>query len=159
MIFASTVTGAGVRPSPRAQDRPTVFAVDGDPAARVSLEMLIRRAGWQPETFACAEEFLSYLRCLRPSCLVRDLALPDISGLELQRRVGADIPIIFVTGRNDVAMTVQAMKAGAVAFLTKPFSGDVVVGAIQQAIECSKAALGRRLAQRCARPLRKPRPT
>lgn len=147
MTIASIVTDAGVRLSPAAQSRSTVFVVDGDAGTRRSLEALIRRAGWQPETFACAEEFLAYQRLLSPSCLVLDLALPDISGLELQKRVAADcaeMPIIFVTGQNDVAMTVQAMKAGAIEFLTKPFGDDTVVGAIHQAIECSKAALDRK---------------
>jgi len=147
MTMASAVTDAGVRLPPAVRDRPTVFVVDGDAATRVSLETLIRHAGWRSETFACAKEFLSHSRLVSPSCLVLDLTLPDISGLELQKRVGADcaeMPIIFVTSQNDVAMTVQAMKAGAIEFLTKPFSDDTVVSAIHRAIECSKAALDRK---------------
>src|SRR5215813_12412400 len=117
MTMASAVTDAGVRLPPAVRDRPTVFVVDGDAATRVSLETLIRHAGWRSETFACAKEFLSHSRLVSPS------------GLELQKRVGADcaeMPIIFVTSQNDVAMTVQAMKAGAIEFLTKPFSDDTV---------------------------------
>lgn len=133
---------------PRSQSKPAVFVVDSDPSARKALETLIRRAGWQPEPFTCAEEFLSCRRCSGPTCLVLDLALPNLSGLELQRRVAADrpeMPIIFITGYTDVPMTVQAMKAGAAEFLTKPFRDDVVVSAIGQAIEWSSAALERRI--------------
>jgi FixJ family two-component response regulator len=106
---------------------------------------LIRFAGWQPETFASAQEFLSCPKVLEPSCLILDVNLPDLNGLDLQKRVAADwihMPIIFITGYGDVPMTVRAMKAGAVEFLTKPFGDDVLLSAIRHAIERSHAALG-----------------
>ena len=112
---------------------PIVFVVDDDVSVRESLELLIRCAGWQPETFASAQEFLVRPRALVPSCLVLDVSLPGLNGLDLQKRVAAerpDMPIIFITGYGDVPMTVQAMKAGAVEFLTKPFSDDVLLSAI-----------------------------
>src|SRR5690349_16942579 len=124
---------------------PVVFVVDDDATVRDSLELVIQHAGWQPETFACARAFLAYPRVHVPSCLVLDVTLPDLSGLDVQRRVAVDrmdMPIIFITGNGDVPMTVQAMKAGAVEFLTKPFSDDVLVNALRHAIECSRAALG-----------------
>jgi FixJ family two-component response regulator len=125
---------------------PIVFVVDDDISVRESLELLIRCVGWQPETFASAEEFLARPRDLAPSCLVLDVSLPDLNGLELQKLVAADridMPIIFITGYGDVPMTVQAMKAGAVEFLTKPFNDEVLLTAIRHAIERSSAALGR----------------
>ena len=123
---------------------PIVFVVDDDVSVRESLELLIRCAGWQAETFASAQEFLSRPRVIAPSCLVLDVNLPGLNGLDLQKRVAADrtdMPIIFITGYGDVPMTVQAMKAGAVEFLTKPFSDDVLLGAIRNAIERSQTAL------------------
>src|ERR1700720_3916752 len=123
---------------------PIVFIVDDDVSVRESLELLIRCEGWQPETFASAQEFLARPRVLAPSCLVLDVTLPDLNGLDLQKRVAVDridMPIIFITGYGDVPMTVQAMKAGAVEFLTKPFADDVLLSAIQQAIERSRTAL------------------
>jgi FixJ family two-component response regulator len=123
---------------------PIVFVVDDDVSVRESLESLIRWAGWQPETFASAQEFLSRPRVLAPSCLVLDVTLPDLNGLDLQKRVAVDrvdMPIIFITGYGDVPMTVQAMKAGAVEFLTKPFGEDVLLSAIRHAIERSRTAL------------------
>lgn len=123
---------------------PIVFVVDDDVSVRKSLELLIDSAGWQPETFASAQEFLSFPRVLTPSCLVLDVTLPDISGLELQKRVAVDridMPIIFISGYGDVPMTVQAMKAGAVEFLTKPLGGDALLSAIGHAIERSRTAL------------------
>jgi FixJ family two-component response regulator len=122
---------------------PIVFVVDDDVSVRESLEFLIRCAGWQPETFASAQEFLARPRVLAPSCLVLDVGLPDLNGLELQKRVAADridMPIIFITGYGDVPMTVRAMKGGAVEFLTKSFGDDVLLGAIRSAIERSRAA-------------------
>jgi FixJ family two-component response regulator len=122
---------------------PIVFVVDDDVSVRESLEALIRCAGWQPETFASAQEFLSRPRVLAASCLVLDVTLPDLNGLDLQKRVAVDrpdMPIIFISGYGDVPMTVQAMKAGAVEFLTKPFGDDVLVTAIRHAIELSHAA-------------------
>jgi FixJ family two-component response regulator len=124
---------------------PIVFVVDDDVSVRESLELLIRCEGWQPETFASAHDFLVRPRALAPSCLVLDVSLPGLNGLDLQRRVAAertDMPIIFITGYGDVPMTVQAMKAGAIEFLTKPFSDEVLLSAIRQAIERSRVALG-----------------
>jgi FixJ family two-component response regulator len=124
---------------------PIVFVVDDDVSVRESLELLIRCAGWQAETFASAQEFLARPRVLAPSCLVLDVSLPGLNGLDLQKRIAADridMPIIFITGYGDVPMTVQAMKAGAVEFLTKPFGDDVLLRAIRQAIESSQTALG-----------------
>ncbi len=127
------------------QTTPTVFVVDDDISVRESLELLIRNAGWQPELLATAQEFLARPRVLAPSCLVLDVTLPGLNGLELQRRIAADrtdMPIIFITGHGDVPMSVQAMKAGAVEFLTKPFGDGVLLGAIRNAIERSRTALG-----------------
>lgn len=124
---------------------PIVFVVDDDVSVRESLEALIRCEGWQPETFASAEEFLSRPRALAPSCLVLDVSLPDLNGLELQKRIAGDrtdMPIIFITGHGDVPMTVRAMKAGAVEFLTKPFGDEVLLSAIRQAIERSVVTVG-----------------
>jgi len=124
---------------------PIVFVVDDDVSVRESLELLIRCEGWQPETFASAQEFLTCPRVLAPSCLVLDVSLPGLNGLDLQKRVAVertDMPIIFITGYGDVPTTVQAMKAGAVEFLTKPFSDDVLLSAIRQALERSRVALG-----------------
>ncbi len=125
---------------------PIVFVVDDDISVRESLELLIRHAGWRAETFPSAQEFLSCPRGPAPSCLVLDVRLPGLNGLDLQQRVAverSDMPIIFITGHGDVPMTVRAMKAGAVEFLTKPFKDDVLLSAIGQAIERSRAALGR----------------
>jgi FixJ family two-component response regulator len=124
---------------------PIVFVVDDDISVRESLELLIRSAGWQPQVFQSARDFLSYPRVLVPNCLVLDIDLPGLNGLDLQKLVSVDrtdMPIIFITGYGDVPMTVKAMKAGAVEFLTKPFSEDVLLGAIQNAIDCSHAARG-----------------
>jgi FixJ family two-component response regulator len=120
-----------------------VFVVDDDVSVRESLELLFRTAGWQPETFPSAREFLSRPRATVPCCLVLDVALPGLNGLELQQQLAerTDMPIIFITGHGDVPMTVQAMKAGAVEFLTKPFRNDVLLDAIRGAIERSRAAL------------------
>jgi FixJ family two-component response regulator len=122
---------------------PIVFVVDDDVSVRESLELSIRAAGWQPETFASAMEFQSRPRSTVPSCLVLDVTLPGLSGLELQQQLAerTDMPIIFITGHGDVPMTVQAMKAGAVEFLTKPFTNDVLLDAIAGAIERSRTAV------------------
>src|SRR5437899_9659390 len=133
------------RSSPKSHATPIVFVVDDDISVRESLELLIRSEGWEPETFASAQEFLVRPRMLVPSCLVLDVSLPGLNGLDLQKRVAVertDMPIIFITGYGDVPMTVQAMKAGAVEFLTKPFSDEVLLSAIRQAIERSRVALG-----------------
>jgi len=135
----------GSSSTPMLHPTPVVFVVDDDISVRESLELMIRWAGWQPETFASAREFLSRPRVLAPSCLVLDVNLPDLNGLDLQKRVAGDridMPIIFITGYGDVPMTVRAMKAGAVEFLMKPFSDDVLLNAIRHAIERSHAVLG-----------------
>jgi FixJ family two-component response regulator len=125
------------------QTTPIVFVVDDDISVREALESLIGFAGWKCETFASAHEFLSRSRLLAPSCLILDLSLPDLNGLDLQKRMAdrIDMPIIFITGYGDVPTTVKAMKAGAVEFLTKPFSDDVLLSAIGNALERSRAAL------------------
>jgi FixJ family two-component response regulator len=122
---------------------PIVFVVDDDLSVRESLEPLIRTSGWRAETFASAQEFLARPRATVPCCLVLDVTMPRLNGLELQRQLAerTDMPIIFITGHGDVPMTVQAMKAGAVEFLTKPFKHDVLLDAIRGAIERSRAAL------------------
>jgi FixJ family two-component response regulator len=123
---------------------PIVFVVDDDISVRESLESLIRSAGWQPEIFASAQEFLDYPRVHIPNCLVLDVSLPGLNGLDLQSLVAGertDMPIIFITGHGDVPMTVQAMKAGAVEFLTKPFNDDVLLTAVRAALERSRVAL------------------
>jgi len=133
------------RSSPMPQATPIVFVVDDDISVRESLELLIRCERWKPEIFASAQEFLARPRVLAPSCLVLDVNLPDLNGLDLQNRIAADridMPIIFITGHGDVPMTVRAMKAGAVEFLTKPFNDEVILSAIRHAIERSQTALG-----------------
>jgi len=125
--------------------RPIVFVVDDDISVRESLELLIRSEGWRPEIFASAREFLNRPRVLVPNCLVLDVSLPGLNGLDLQKRVAfqrPDMPIIFITGHGDVPTTVRAMKAGAVEFLTKPFNDEILLMAIRQALERSRAALG-----------------
>ena len=123
--------------------KPTVFVVDDDVSIRESLELLIGSVGWQPETFSSAHAFLAHSPVDSPSCLVLDVSLPDLNGLDLQQRIAdrTDMPIIFITGHGDVPMTVRAMKAGAVEFLTKPFGDDALLSAIRDAIERSRAAL------------------
>jgi len=126
------------------QATPVVFVVDDDVSVRESVELLIRTAGWVPQTFASAREFLSRTRVPAPGCLVLDVHLPDLSGLDLQERVtgdGDDVPIVLITGYGDVPMAVRAMKAGAVEVLTKPFRPEVLLEAIAQAIARSRAAL------------------
>ena len=128
---------------------PIVFVVDDDLSVRDSLESLIRCEGWQAELFASAQDFLARPRTLSPSCLVLDMTLPDLNGLDLQKRIAGDridMPIIFITGHGDVPTTVKAMKAGAVEFLTKPFGADALLTAIRNAIEFSHTALNRELA-------------
>src|ERR1700720_2440132 len=133
-----------LRSPPMSHATPIVFVVDDDVSVRESLELLIRSAGWQPETFASAQEFLARPRVFAPTCLVLDVNLPDLNGLDLQKRIAGDrieMPIIFITGYGDIPITVQAMKAGAVEFLTKPFDDDALLSAIQQALERSRIAL------------------
>ena len=120
-----------------------VFVVDDDVSVRESLELLIKSAGWQPELFESAHEFLSRPRVAVPCCLVLDVSLPGLDGLELQRQLAdrKEMPIVFITGHGDVPMSVRAMKAGAVEFLTKPFSNDVLLQAIRSAVERSRVML------------------
>jgi FixJ family two-component response regulator len=137
-----------------ADSQPIVFVVDDDVSVRESLELLIQSAGWQPEIFASAQDFLARSPTLVPSCLVLDIRLPGLNGLELQKHIAADrrgMPIIFITGHGDVPITVQAMKAGAVEFLTKPFSDEVLLSAIHNAIERSHAALAQEAHTRAIR--------
>jgi FixJ family two-component response regulator len=124
---------------------PVVFVVDDDVSVRESLELLIKSAGWKPETFASARDFLSRPRATVPCCLVLDVRIPGLDGLELQQQLAerSDMPIIFITGYGDVPMTVRAMKAGAIEFLTKPFNDSVLLDAVRQALERSRAALHR----------------
>ena len=128
------------------QASPVVFIVDDDVSVRESLELLLRHEGLGVETFISAQEFLSRPRATVPSCLVLDYSLPGLNGLELQKLVAVerhDMPIIFITGHGDVPMAVRAIRAGAVEFLTKPFSDDVLLNAIRNAIERSRAILDR----------------
>jgi FixJ family two-component response regulator len=126
---------------------PIVFVVDDDISVRESLELLIADAGWRPDLCASAQEFLARPRPLCPSCLVLDVTLPDLNGLELQKRIAGDrtdMPIIFMTGYGDIPMTVSAMKGGAVEFLAKPVSPGVLLSAIEGALARSRAALDQR---------------
>ena len=125
---------------------PIVFVVDDDVSVRESLELLIQNEGLQAETFASAKEFLDRPRTALPSCLILDVSLPGLNGLDLQQQLASernDMPIIFITGHGDIPMTVRAMKAGAVEFLTKPFSDEVLLNAIRQSLERSRVAVRR----------------
>jgi FixJ family two-component response regulator len=132
----------------------TVFVVDDDISIRESLEFLIRDAGWQVETFTSAEEFVNRPREFVPSCVVLDISLPGLNGLDLQKRLAVDrpdMPIIFLTGNADIPMTVQAMKAGAVEFLTKPFSDGTLLSAVGKAVARSTALIVRNAELRALR--------
>lgn len=123
---------------------PIVFIVDDDISVRESLELLVRNENWKPETFASAQEFLNYPSTLVPSCLVLDVSLPGLNGLELQKQLAVeqiDMPIIFITGHGDVPKSVQAMKAGALEFLTKPLNNDALLSAIRNALQRSRLDL------------------
>jgi FixJ family two-component response regulator len=146
MRLAGTL-GHEMGSSPMATAKPIVFVVDDDVWVRESLETLVRDEGWQPETFSSAQQFLDRPRAVTPSCLVLDISLPGLNGLELQKRVAVertDMPIIFITGHGDIPMSVGAMKAGAVEFLTKPFNDEVLLSAIRQALERSRLALAQK---------------
>jgi FixJ family two-component response regulator len=138
-------TASSFRAPAISRDTPVVFVVDDDVSVRESLELLILSAGWQPETFESAEDFLGRSPTDVPSCLVLDVSLPNLNGLDLQKRIvdRTDMPIIFITGYGDVPTTVRAMKAGAAEFLTKPFREGVLQEAISQAIERSRIARAR----------------
>jgi FixJ family two-component response regulator len=137
-----------------ADDRPIVFVVDDDISVRESLELLILTAGWRPEIFKSANEFLSFPHADSPSCLLLDINLPDLNGLDLQQVMTVDrteMPIIFISGYGDVPMTVRAMKAGAVEFLTKPINDEVLIEAIRNALDRSNAAAGQQAEVRALR--------
>jgi FixJ family two-component response regulator len=124
---------------------PIVYVLDEDASLRESLELLIHREGWRPETFASAEEFLSHSRALVPSCLVLDVSLQGFNGLDLQKRIAIDrpdMPIIFIADKVDIPTTVQAMKAGAVEFFMKPFRDDLLLSSIREALERSRVVIG-----------------
>jgi FixJ family two-component response regulator len=123
---------------------PTVFVVDDDPSVRESLETRIRVEGWRSATFASAQDFLAWPRAFAPSCLILNVSLPDMTGLDLQGMIAADrtyVPIIFITGYSDVPTTVRAMKAGATEFLTKPLDDEVLMQAIREALQRSASLL------------------
>jgi len=131
---------------PMTESRSIVLVVDDDISVRESLELLLRHEGLGVETFVSAQEFLNRPPVTVPSCLVLDFSLPGINGLDLQKRVAVErheMPIIFITGHGDIPITVQAMKAGAVEFLTKPFSDEMLLNAIRNALVRSKALLDR----------------
>jgi FixJ family two-component response regulator len=126
------------------QATPIVFVIDDDISVRESLEMLLRSAGLHAKVFASAKEFLSYPRVYVPTCLILDVSLPEVSGLDLQQRIAADradMPIIFISGHGDVPITVKAMKAGAIEFLIKPFDDETLLKAVRDAFERSREVL------------------
>jgi FixJ family two-component response regulator len=125
---------------------PIVFVVDDDISVRESLELLIQKQGWRPKTFSSAQEFLESPRVRVPNCLLLDISLPGLNGLDLQKRIAierVDMPIIFITGYGDVPKSVEAMKGGAAEFLTKPLNHEVLLSAIRQSLERSRLALTR----------------
>jgi FixJ family two-component response regulator len=153
MIMAGAVY-PGAKVPPMSPVEPVVFVVDDDVSVRESAEALVRLAGWRAETFVSAQAFLDRPRRPVPCCLVLDVNLPDLDGLELQRRIAAErlvMPIVFITGHGDVPTTVRAMKAGAAEFLTKPFDEDVLLAAIRSGIEHSAAALAQEARLRALR--------
>jgi FixJ family two-component response regulator len=130
---------------------PTVVVVDDDISIRESLELLIQNEGWQPALFESAQEFLAQLPTVVPSCLILDVNLPDLSGLDIQQRISdkkSSTPIIFITGYGDIPTSVRAMKAGAAEFLTKPLDDEIMIGAIREAVLRSQANLQQEGAQR-----------
>jgi FixJ family two-component response regulator len=143
-MFSVRASGSEMGTLPTSTAVPIVFIVDDDVSVRESLELLVRHENWKPETFASAQEFLNHPRALVPSCLVLDLSLPGLNGLELQKQLSAehiDMPIIFITGHGDVPKSVQAMKAGALEFFTKPIDNNALIGAIRTALERNRIAL------------------
>jgi FixJ family two-component response regulator len=148
----SLVTEAGSEHS--LSPTPIVFVVDDDVSVRESLESLIRCEGWQPEIFSSAQEFLVHPQVAVPHCLLLDISLPDVNGLDLQKRIILErtgTAIIFITGHDDVPMSVQAMKAGAVEFFIKPFRDNVLLSAVRQALDRSRVALAREAEMRVLR--------
>jgi FixJ family two-component response regulator len=145
-MISARIHGYETSGLPASNAMPIVFIVDDDVSVRDSLELLVRNENWKPEIFASAQEFLNYPRRLVPSCLVLDLSLPGLNGLDLQKRLAAehiDMPIIFITAHGDIPKSVQAMKAGALEFLTKPLDNSALIRAIQKALEQSRVALAR----------------
>lgn len=139
-----TVPHGVTRKASTPDETPTVFVVDDDISVRDSLELLIESADWRPQTFESAKEFLAQAQVVVPNCLILDVNLPDLNGLDLQRLVSAEwtsTPIIFVSGYGDIPMTVRAMKAGAVEFLTKPLNDEIILTTIEQALERSRAQI------------------
>jgi FixJ family two-component response regulator len=156
----SATTGCRVLEAPStrrsvmSEVKPTVFVVDDDVSVREALDALIGTAGWEVQSFASAEAFLACPPASGPNCLVLDVGLPDLNGLDLQARVAgerSEMPIIFITGYGDVPMSVRAMKAGAVEFLTKPFSEDELLGAIEAALDRSRETVGDQAARQVLR--------
>jgi FixJ family two-component response regulator len=144
IMETATNFAAELRTCAMADATPVVFLVDDDVSVRESIELLITHAGWRAELFASAQEFLACPRPSCPSCLLLDVGLPDLNGLELQKRIAGertDMPIIFITGNGDIPTTVRAMKAGAVEFLTKPLTAEVLLSAMESALERSRASL------------------
>jgi FixJ family two-component response regulator len=143
-MYSAHTAGHASGTSPHSNVVPIVFIVDDDISVRESLELLVQSENWKPQTFASAQEFLNHPRTLVPNCLVLDLSLPDLSGLDLQKHLAAehiDMQIIFITGYGDIPKSVQAMKGGALEFLTKPFDNDALISAIRKALERSRIAL------------------
>jgi len=151
---SARVFGRELKSSLVSNATPIVFVLDEDASVRESLELLIRREGWQSETFASAQEFLACPRAVVPNCLVLDASLPGPNALDLQKRVAIDQPgtsIIFIAGSCDVATTVKAMKAGAVEFFTKPFPEDALLTSIREALERSRVSLAHEAEMRVLR--------
>jgi FixJ family two-component response regulator len=142
-MFAETLIDTGVKVHTMARVPPLVYIVDDDVSVRESIESLVEENGWRAETFSSAQEFLERALAQRPSCLILDVGLPDLNGLEVQQRISghAEMPIIFITGCGDIPTTVKAMKAGAAEFLTKPFSPEALTGAIEVALARSRSLL------------------
>lgn len=144
MLNSNHTVSPGHGALPMSDVTPVVFVVDDDISVRESLELMIRCAGWQPRLFESAQDFLAEPRARVPSCLVLDINLPDLNGLDLQTSLADErynMPIIFITGYGDIPRTVRALKAGAVEFLTKPFNEDELLTAMGDALEGSRAAL------------------
>ena len=142
---SALILGCGLKSSLVSDATPIVYVLDEDASLRKSLELLIHREGWRPETFASAEEFLTHSRALVPSCLVLDVSLQGFNGLDLQKRIAInrpDMPIIFIADKVDIPTTVQAMKAGAVEFFMKPFRDDLLLSSIREALERSRVVIG-----------------
>jgi FixJ family two-component response regulator len=143
-MSAARVFGHDLESASNSLVKPIVFVVDGDVGVRESLDLLIRREGWKPETFASTQEFLNRPQPFVPSCIVLDVSIPGFHGIELQKQIAAErgnTPIICITSRRDVSMTVQAMKAGALEFLTKPFDDDDLLNGIREALQRSRVIL------------------